>query len=431
MPNNPPIPSPLLTLLGAFCLCTLPLFAQFSTQNPTNQSDVPDPVYTTAHLNGTVVSSLDGRPVARVLVTSPDRRMAAITDTEGRFSFDFRRAVPSAYQSQSHVFQPFPPNPILPATTIGIQINIRKPGYITGSLTFRLPAIQPDAPEPPLQLKIVPAATLTGHLDPESGDLPPNASVELRHKRVYNGTAEWTESHTAEVNSRGEFRFSNLEPGDYKLLAPAYNPDSHLHEPLPASINGFRPAFYPNSDSFESASPIHLNPGQTATANLTYHPATFYNITIPVTGLKEGTGFYANLVADIPGLDIHDDWEKTAAQGYLPSGDYELLLASSTTTKDPLADIASVHLQVGDKPIRTEPVGFHPSGEIPVVVRREFLAPLPPPPADERQHLIPYAYVSLAILSVPSACNPPLKSSPAPTRPPSSRTSPKASSASM
>src|SRR5579862_811822 len=150
------LPLPALALLAALSLAALTLPAQEITyvqqrgqaQQPETQ---PPPPTTTEHLTGVVVSSVDGKPVARVLVTSPDHRMAAMTDYEGRFAFDYRRIVLPATSNG------------LPASAIAvyngmygignshglpIQFQVRKPGYIQNTVLLWLPAVQPDTPEP-------------------------------------------------------------------------------------------------------------------------------------------------------------------------------------------------------------------------------------------------------------------------------------------
>lgn len=379
-----------LALLAAFSLCSHSLPAQSAT----NQQDPqPDPIYSTARLDGVVVSSLDGKPVPRVLVTSPDRRMAAITDSAGRFSFDFRRAVP---QSAAHVFQSYPPDPLTAPTTVSMRLHVSRPGYVGDDVTLRVPAVQPDAPEPVLQIKIVPAASLSGHLDPDSGDLPPDATVMLARKTVSNGAAIWG-FFNARVDSHGEFRFANLPPGDFKLFAPAYDPQFKQKEPLPDSIPGFRVAYYPNASSFDAAGIIHLGPGESTRADLVYRSATFYNVVIPVTGLPEGKGFFANLLPDVPGIVVQRNSQRNTAQGYFPSGDFNLQLVSSeVSTRDnqfPTASVASVHLQIDGKPVHTQPVAFHVAFEIPIEIRVEFTNSTPP--QVDPLHPNPFATVGL------------------------------------
>ena len=408
MQITPPAPhlSLYLAVVAALCLCSHLLPAQNAGDQPNPQ---PDPVYTTEHLDGVVLSTLDGKPVPRVLVTSPDQRMAAITDSAGRFYFDFRRIVP---QSAAHVFASFPPSEINAPTTIPIRFHVVRPGYVGTDVTVSVPAIQPDTPGPALQLKIVPSATLTGHLDPDAGDLPTNTSVQLARKNVFNGSATWGYFNT-QVNSRGEFRFANLPPGDFKLFAPAYDQQLKQKEPLPDSIPGFRAAYYPNASSFDSAGIIHLGPGETTRADLVYRSAAFYSVVIPVTGLPEGKGFVATLIPDVPGVAVSRDAQRNAAQGYLPNGSFNIQLTSaeeSTNTgprqtggvqylmprvesQFPIASIASAHVQIDGKPVRTQPVAFHTAFEASIEIRFQFLNG--PPPQADPQHPNPLAMVGI------------------------------------
>lgn len=390
--------SHLFALLAVLCLTIPTLPAQFQSQQSvgglSNEPDAPEPVYTTTHLDGVVVSSLDGKPVPRVLVTSPDRRMAAITDSGGRFSFDLRRAVP---QTSTQTFSSFPFTPAAAPTLMSIRFHVSRPGYIGNDIALRVAAIQPDTPEPLLQLKIVPSATLTGHLDPDAGDLPTDASVMLARKNVYNGTATWG-FFNARVNSHGEFRFANLPPGDFKLFAPAYDPQFQLHQPLPDSIPGFRAAYYPNAANFDSAAIIHLGPGESARADLSYRSTNFYNVTVPITGLPDGKGFFVTMLGDVPGFPSASlNHSGDIAQGYLPNGDFNLQFTSEeNSTREnqfPIASVASVHLQIDGKPVRTQPVAFHPAFEVPIEVRLEFTNG--PPPQADPQHPNPFAMVNL------------------------------------
>jgi hypothetical protein len=373
--------SPLQLAVCALWLATAPLRAQIQPVQP----DTSEPALTVEHLDAVVVSSLDGKPVARVLVTSPDRRMAVLTDSEGRFSFDLRR--PASAQGESHVFSSWPPTPVgsPAASNMLLTFMLRKPGYINGNVLLHLPAAKPDTSEPPLQLKIVPAATLTGHLDPDSGDLPEHSSVQLRRKQIQDGAAVWTPSGGAPVDSRGQFRFANLEPGDYKLLAPAYSPQFNPGGHTPDSVTGFLPAFYPNTDTLAAAQTIHLGPGDSATANLAFHNATFYRVAIPVTGLPENSGFQINLQPQIDGLYLSIN--EGTASGYLPGGDYDLQLTANvpgpTPNVVPSQLSAAVHLHIAGRPVQMEPIALHPGLELPIVVRRELTNP---PPETDRQY---------------------------------------------
>jgi hypothetical protein len=381
------ISSPVLRsspLLLALCLYGWPLGAQVLQQFPIQTSQTQrggDPsnlVTTTEHLTGVVVSSFDGAPVARALVTSADQRFAAFTDSQGRFSFDLRRTVPAGSSPDLSTF----PQPVATApSSVTLYLNVHKPGYVFGTLNFPLPALQPSSSEPPLTLKLVPTGVISGRVYPESGDLPDGLFVQLLRKQIINGTANWLPANGVTTNSHGEFRIAHLDPADYKLFIPAYIPESDAKAAHSASVPGFVATYYPNAAKVDSAAILPIGPGASLSADLTLRAAPFYQITVPVVGLPAQSGLQAVLLDGAPGLRLES--KDQTIEGYLPAGTYEMLLESAqprtNTNQNPQLSIASVHLEVGDKLVRLQPVALHPAPEIPVIVRREFSSGQPQP----------------------------------------------------
>jgi hypothetical protein len=394
-----PIASPVIRsfpLLTALCLCTVPLCAQVMVQFPNQSSQNQDAVQadlpiTTERLTGMVVSSVDGSAVARALVTSTDRRFASFTDSQGRFSFDLRRVVPAG---STHDLSSYPPDPAAALSSINLTFVVAKPGYVQDVLSFQLSSLQPDSPEAPLILKIVPCGTITGHLYTDSGNFPRTLIVQLLRKQVNNGAAVWLPANGANVNSRGEFRFANLDPGDYKLFVPAHLIDGDITGVHPASVSGFLPTYYPGGVREESAATLSVGAGASVTADLNLHEAPFYDVTIPLAS-PPGKGFVrATLLDGVPGLVIQQGSQ--SFEGHLPDGTYNLWLSSTEprtpNDQSPLLSSAFVTIEVDGKAVRTLPVALHPSPEIPIVVRREFTSGQPQPPTPPNQ---PSVYLNL------------------------------------
>lgn len=387
----PPVQITLISLLAALCLPAVSQALsgqsnqiyiddnpQFGNPYPQPAQGSPPPTYTMDHLNGVVVGSVDGKPVARVLVTTPDRRMAVMTDYQGRFSFDFRRVDSSSTGGSG--LSTFPPVPAGVLVLTPVQFSLRKPGYVGTTTMVRLPAVKPDTPEAPIQLKIVPAAILTGHVDPESGEMPANLFVQLRRKQVQDGTGVWVPSGGAAVDSRGEFRFANLQPGDYKLMTNAWTPPEAARAMKADSIQGLLPAFYPDTTTIDAATPIHVGAGETVTASLTLRRATFYKISLPIAGAdpsKEvnpinGVGVGVNLVPDSEGFNIRPNSQSHAVEGYLPTGSYML----HTSAGAPVQTNTITHLQVNNAPVSGPAITPGDAADLPIVVHREYTAPI-------------------------------------------------------
>ena len=70
-------------------LCTTSITSRAqTTADPASQ--------VTDHIHGVVINSVDKKTIARALVTSQDQRMATMTDSQGRFTFDILRQTPEA-----------------------------------------------------------------------------------------------------------------------------------------------------------------------------------------------------------------------------------------------------------------------------------------------------------------------------------------------
>jgi hypothetical protein len=367
-----------LALIALFCLpagsqmsgWSGPISGQIQVDGQVDslQDNSPPPTYTMDHLDGVVVSSVDGKPVARVLVTSPDRRMAVMTDYQGRFSFDFRR-VDSSSASASGLSS-FPPTGAGVLVMVPVQFSLRKPGYVGTTTMVRLPALKPDTPDPPIQLKITPAAILTGHVDPESGEMPANLFVQLRRKQVQDGIAVWVQNGGTQTDSRGEFRFANLQPGDYKLMTNAWTPPEAMRVQKADSVQGFLPAFYPDTSNIDAAATIHISPGETVAASLVLRRATFYKVSLPIADADASKGVGVNLVPDSEGLNIGFNGQSHAVEGYLPTGAYLL----RTMTGAPMQTSTTAHLHVNNAPVTGPAITPGAAADLPVIVHREFTA---------------------------------------------------------
>lgn len=349
--------------------------------------DLPaaDPPSTTDRLDGVVISSLDSRPVARVLVTTGDHRFAALTDDQGRFSFDLRRPVPDPGNATATPGTPaFSPQQM--PNSVPVQFQLRKPGYTNRSATVYFSMTRPDGPQPPIQLTIQPSATIIGRVDSDSGTSSANVYVSLYYRVVQNGRAVWQQRSAARMEADGSFRAANLPPGDYKLVAV---PSTFDRSGAADVVNGLLPAYNSNSTSLDSAPPIHVGPGDTVSANFTLRRGAFYRITLPVAE-SVAQGLRITLSPNVPERQLNYNARDHAIEGYLPSGDYDVHLVSNggpqqftinpaganltvSPSQTPTQLCATVHLHIGSAAVRaTAPIALHPVPEIPVEVTRDY-----------------------------------------------------------
>ena len=234
-------------------LATLLLLIALPLGSPAQQSDPSG--QTIDHIHGIVLNAVDGKPVARALVTSNDQRMALMTDSEGRFAFDVRRppSTPASGSDSAIALTRF-------GTNNSISLLVRKPGYLPGMLPARIYS-GAQTPAGEIRLKIVPEAILHGHLFFSSDVHPAALAVQIFHRQVQDGIAMWLPTGGAQANNRGEFRFPNLPAGEYKVASQAWT-DTPLRDSFADDAIGYPPAFNSGGADLDSTAPIHLAPAK-------------------------------------------------------------------------------------------------------------------------------------------------------------------------
>jgi len=328
---------------------------------------------TTIHVNGVVVSSVDGKPVPRVLVTSMDRRFAALTDWQGRFAFDYRMPTASQAGSGFGSFGGIIPN---------LGLILRKPGYVNENQAARVPAPASGSTTANLQLKITPDAAIVGHVTPDSGELPNGLRVILRRRQAQEGVGQWFQAGSAQVDRNGEFRFANLSPGDYVVMTSAWSqPSGFGAQNRPDTTRGLLPTYYPSGATMAEATRIHVGPGDTQSINLQPTSATFYHVSVGVDGLS-APNFGASLPSDA-GFSLGANQSTHTVEGYLPTGSYPVRIESFSPGLQSAANRVAMgargnrstffaHLEVGSAPLIGTKITAAAAADIQVNVTRDF-----------------------------------------------------------
>jgi len=221
-------------------------------------------------LDGRVIDQTTGRPVAKVhLFVMPERLGPAIrTNTNEQGVFCFARLDAGSYRLLAQR---------------GGYLDAAYPGTrLPGSyVTFK---IDPSNHAAPLTLKMVQRSILPGRVVDADGDPIAGAEVDAIGPDGEPAMRRMP-GNIAATDTRGVFRFYDLDPGTYRLLAVprlearslvGYR-DSH-GQPLPQRAVD---TYYPNSPSGEGAAPIVLTPG---------HEITGIDITVQSVGLRHVSG---------------------------------------------------------------------------------------------------------------------------------------------
>lgn len=319
-------------------------FAQTETQKTT--------------IRGVVVNSVTRAPVARALVSTQDSLHAMFTDSSGQFEFDMSKDF-SALPSPDEL------NTGRASLKIRTWITARKPGFIVegkdGTLAY---------PEKEVTIALTPEALIVGRVTFSTADTTSHVTVQLFSRQTQDGLPRWTMRGSTLTNSAGEFRFADLQPGQYRL---ATNESLDNDPGMMLSRNqvyGFPPLYYPNATDFASAGTIEVTAGQTVQADLSLVRQPYYNVRIPVNG-DSGNGL--NVIVSSqghrgPGYSLGFNAGQHRIEGLLPNGNYVVDAvsygengASGTTT-----------LRVAGASAEGQPLTLVPNSGIALNVKEEF-----------------------------------------------------------
>ena len=259
-------------------LTAVVLFSQlvFSWQDPSQDANQKS-VYKVA---GTVINSVTGRPIPRVLVTlnGPIER-AMLTGTEGEFFFDK-----------------------LPAGNV--ELRVRKPGF------FRLGKIGDDSPPIPVRVgpetenvtvKLDPEAVITGTITGKNEEPVDQALVDVLQWQVIEGRRRLNSiNKTVQSDEDGNFRIAGLAPGRY-YLSLKFQPFLHVMLGVPAgSANETYPAliYFPGSEDAAGATPLDLTAGQHLDVSFTLKTVPSFRVAGVITNGGNGKQLNSPMLAD-------------------------------------------------------------------------------------------------------------------------------------
>jgi hypothetical protein len=201
-------------------------------------------------IDGVVTNSVTGEPVKKAAVTLQGMPSAqtivgtnqaanstAITDALGRFHFD--NVAPGGYF-------------MLPERN-GFMLAIGEPQQVTVAEEQRVQGIA---------LKLVPLATVSGHVLDEDGEPLRRTPVAVLHYSYGLGRKRLIQAGWAQSNDLGEFEVLNLPPGRYYFQAKPSPPQN-----IPPRTRWSRPeeaypvTFYPNAREAGQATAVDIAAG--------------------------------------------------------------------------------------------------------------------------------------------------------------------------
>jgi hypothetical protein len=274
------------------------------------ESDAAAAPARTHSLGGTVVNSVTGEPIRRVMVqaaptNSPEVR-SVLTDSEGRFEFTG-----------------------LPESEVTVLAH--KPGYF--STTDLNPSdFQPEIVHlvddtASLTLSLLPEAIIVGHVATAKGDPIEDTPVRIFREVISNGYRHWEVKSQVMTEEEGHFRMVGLTPGRYLLAAGPNLPSLGAIRSRGPRKEGFGTMFYPGVPDMDAASPFVLTGGQQVTADFAVKLEPVYQVSGTLVGLSAGAGVglqFASKSGEVIPSPIDVDAQSGKFHGAIPGGSYIL-----------------------------------------------------------------------------------------------------------
>jgi hypothetical protein len=322
-------------------------------------------------VRGKVLNRLTQEPIGRALVFSPDNRYATLTDDRGRFEFKFPPLIPSSKDEQSAT----PDAGVLRARQLRMVQNARpnsfyarKPGFLqNNSNPTEVVANQSD-----LVIYLDPEGLIVGNVNLSGSEGDMRIHVTLYRREIIEGREHWQQAKTFTTWADGDFRFSELDAGTYRVGTDELLDRNPTFYPVGSQLFGFSPVFYPGVADFASAVPIQLASGATVQVSLAPTRRAYYSVKIPVVNAGDARAMTVNVypLGHLgPGLSLAYNAAEQLIQGSLPDGNYTLQAA----TEGPAGSTGSLNFSVQGGPHEgTSSINLVPNAFVPVTVREEF-----------------------------------------------------------
>jgi hypothetical protein len=213
----------------------------------------------TYQLSGTVVNSITGKPVPRVLVHLTVPEAAILTGPEGDFSFNgVREGIAEIQLTKPGYFRPGQHE----ASILPYRVNV---GKDTGKLA----------------LKLAPTAAVGGTILGNGEEPLEGVQVRVLMWKVFNGRRQlFPQTANAVSDEDGNYRISHLLPGRYYLSVNASGVSRSIlgaqtangGETYPASV------YFPAGNDVAGTEPLDLSAGQYKEANFSLKTVRSFRI---------------------------------------------------------------------------------------------------------------------------------------------------------
>jgi hypothetical protein len=353
--------------LAVACLSAALSAAQSMSDNMSDNSDT---------IRGIVINSVTHEPIARALVSSPDNRFAALTNSEGRFEFTLPK-VDSAPEGGSDSTTPVSGQIQSAIPNRPYMLMARKPGFLADANSQAQNLLNEALKH--VTLTLTPESLIVGAVTLPTSEPPDSIMLQVFRRQVQDGRARWVPAGGAQSTSDGQFRFADLPAGTYKLLThELLDHDPLTVDPLTlpppnvplGKLFGYPPVYYQSAPDFGSAATIQLAVGQTQTVNLSLVKLPYYRVKVPVINAPDN-GFAVSVYAHGrkgPGFSLGYNNSDHAIEGMLPDGTYTI--ETSSFGSNGVTGLQTITIK--GAPIDGPSMTLVSNASIPVIVKEEF-----------------------------------------------------------
>jgi hypothetical protein len=282
-----------------------------------------------------------------------------LTDREGRFTFEG-----------------LPP--------MKITFLVRKPGFfnpeeLNSSTGWIANRVQVGADVPPVVLKLVPEAVITGRVTDAGGEPLEGVTVRVSGVQHTSGRRQLQpllqdqeEAQTWTTNEDGEYRVAGLMPGSYYISVVPYSSDRDQAQSMGIPKVAFPVTYYPGVAELNDATSLQLSAGQRAEIDFTIRPAPVIVVAGSLTGIGRAQDVnleFSNQSGDDLSLDKQFDSQTGAFQAHvIASGPCVIKADARDAFEHPLHAQLMVNATASVRNVR---LNLAPALSIPIVVRVE------------------------------------------------------------
>jgi hypothetical protein len=305
------------------------VFLSISTRAQSNegvgiQPDSPSSVH------GRVLNRATHEPIARALVFSPDQRYATLTDHLGRFEFKFPPQVAEPERDLAGTTDVQELRNQHRAQQLRILQNTRPENFLARKPGFLQNESKPSgggvaANQSEIVIYLDPESLIVGHVNLPGSEGDMRILTNLYRREIREGQEHWDLARTFTTWADGEFRFSELTAGIYKLGTGEELDRDPLSFVPGGPLFGFAPIFYPGVTDFSVAGPIQLGVDATFQANLSPVRHAYYPVEIPVRNVSAEQSINVRIYPlghPGPGYSLGYNPAEQLIEGSLPDGNY-------------------------------------------------------------------------------------------------------------